>query len=253
MNMQISVIIPIYNEQGNIKQVTQSVLDILVSMDKSWELLLVDDGSCDGTYAELMKLGYSKGITVVRHTKNLGKSRALKTGFDLAKGDVIITLDADGQHNPAHIPRFLDDLCTGVDVVVAKRMNRANSLIRNSMSRTYNWFLRTTMELPYSDFNSGYMAFKRDCLDKIGFTQQEIDRYNGLHRYLIPLALINGYKIIEVPVEHLPRMHGKSFIRFEEHFLPIVRDYALFMKEHYKELQYSKRTAFTLTKNSHHI
>lgn len=235
--MYASVIIPYYNEKKNVRRVTESVLEVLAKESIHSEIILVDDGSIDDSSEELRALASQKKVKLITHNKNLGKSRALRTGFDIAEGDVILTLDADGQHDPKYIPQFLDELCNGADIVVARRMNRANTKVRNAFSAFYNWFLQVTLKVPYADFNSGYMAFTRECVNAIGFSKQEIDGYNGLHRYLIPLGLFHGFHVTQISIEHLPRMSGRSFIRFETHSLPLVKDHIRFMRQHYSELE----------------
>ncbi len=237
--MKVSVVIPIYNEEGNIKRVTGNVWNVLTRYGIDSEILLVDDGSTDNSRSEATACITSGSIKLYCHGRNLGKSRSLRTGFDYATGDIIITIDGDGQHDPEYIPRFLDEFDGNISMVSGKRTKRANQWIRNQASSLYNTLLKQGLGLPFNDYNCGYMSLTRECANGIGFTADRIDRYSGLHRYLIPLAVIHGFGVKEIPIEQLPRICGRSKYNIRS-LVPAIEDYIMFMSEYSEQLKMIK-------------
>lgn len=192
----ISVVVPVYNEENAIEEVLKNISSALEKYDH--EIIVVDDGSTDNTRE---RAEYKNSI-VISHKKNMGKSDALNTGFRIAKGDYIFMIDGDGQFDPADMPKFIEKLDEGYDIVngYCKKKDPLGKLI---FSRIYNSICRKVFDIKIRQFNLGFKAFRREVLEGI-------DLKNGEHRYIIPILKKNSSKICEVPVSYYPRKDGKS-------------------------------------------
>lgn len=212
-----SLVIPAYNEEGSLEPLCQQLKSILKSLN--WEVVFVDDGSTDRSFSILEKL-YSKDkrIKVIQFRKNFGKAPALAAGFEMAKGDVIITMDADLQNDPMDIPKFAKKIDEGFDVVNGWRSQRDDPLSKTLPSKIYNRLAQTITGIKLHDSNCGFKAFKKDVLE-------DIDLYGEMHRYIPIFLAAKGYKLAEIKIRHHPRKYGKSkygFFRLLKGFLDLL-------------------------------
>jgi glycosyltransferase involved in cell wall biosynthesis len=231
MLMDCTTILLIFNEEQNIEPLTKSILDVYKKSKISGEVLLVDDGSIDNSpkVCDTLANKYDN-VQTIHHSPNKGRSYAIQTGFKHAKGDVIILMDGDRQYNPDEIPQFLEKINDGYDVISGYRTHREDKFIRKLISRVYNrWIIQRSLNLDVRDQNSGFKAFKKKAAQGINFNPEG---YAGLHRFILPLAKLNGYSIAEIPISHYPRPAGKSYIK--AYTVPIITllDYLKFKKEH---------------------
>ncbi len=225
--MECSTILLIYNEKYNIEPLTERILKVYNEHHIDGETLLVDDGSYDGSAEVCDELAKKyKNVRVVHHPRNRGRSYAIQTGFLESNGDIVIIMDGDCQYEPEEIPKFLETVHAGYDVVSGNRIDRADDSIRRFISRTYNkLIIQNVFNLSVNDQNSGFKAFKKDAAKNMDF---DPDGFLGLHRFLLPLAKIKGYTITEIPIAHYDRTSGKSYIKFYTVPLITLRDYFKF-------------------------
>src|SRR5690606_37119223 len=169
-----------------------------------WEIILVDDGSTDGSFSVLRELAeQDPQIRAIRLRRNLGKAAALQIGFAHANGDVVVSLDADLQDDPNEIPRLLAELAKGYDLVSGWKRKRHDSLARVIASRLFNAAVRRVSGVELHDLNSGFKAYRR-------WVTQDIQIYGELHRFIPVIAAWKGYAVSEVEVAHRPRRFGRS-------------------------------------------
>lgn len=205
-DLDISIIIPVKNEQENIPLLAKEVDMAMGSMDYSWECIWLDDGSTDSTLAELERLNRAESHhQFISLSRNYGQSAALYTGFCYAKGEILVTLDGDGQNDPADIPalvkRLLDE---NADMVNGIRQKRRDSVVRKISSRIGNGFRNRVTKEQVRDVGCSLRAFRHRCVENIPV-------FKGMHRFLPTLARIRGCaKILEMPVNHRPRVHGQT-------------------------------------------
>jgi len=244
--MFISVIVLIYNEEGNIEPQTEALLSSFGKHKLDGEILLMDDGSEDETPGVCDRLDEKYPLVrALHHRPNKGRSFGIQTGFAEAKGDIVFIIDGDQQYEPDEIPKFIEKIEEGWDVVSGLRTDRADKSHRSFISRTYNWLLiKRKFKLDVRDQNSGFKAFKKDVVKNFGF---EPEGYLGLHRYILPLAKIKGYTITEIPIKHYPRTSGKSYIK--SYTVPFIafRDYMKFVKQYKKEIKAFCKAASTVS------
>jgi len=220
--MNISVVIPLFNEQNSLEELTKKIAQIIDGMKLKYEILLIDDGSTDNSWIKISKIcSINPNIKGIRFLKNFGKSQALSAGFNTSKGDVIITMDADLQDDPNEIPELYRlvkeekfDLVSGW-----KKVRHDSYFSKNIPSKVFNWAARVTSGIKLNDFNCGIKAYKKDLINQIKLT-------GGMHRYIPVLAKNAGYsKITEKVVIHHPRKHGKTkygYDRFIKGFLDLI-------------------------------
>lgn len=201
--MQISVVIPAYDEADAIPDLLRRLVGTLPSLAPTWEVVVVDDGSTDGTPDVVQGLGLP-GVTVVPMRVNQGKSAALRQGLGVASGDVVILMDADGQDDPGELERMIKTLDEDdLDLVTGRRATRNDRAAKRIPSRLYNWTTSRVTGVPGRDFNSGFKAMRSEVA-------RSLDLYGELHRYIPVLAAWNGFRVGEVDVEHHPRAGGES-------------------------------------------
>ncbi len=201
--MPISVVIPAYDEADSLPGLLERLVATLPAVDERWEVIVVDDGSTDGTADAVRGLGLA-GVGVVSLRVNQGKSAALRRGLAEATGDVVVLMDADGQDDPDELARLvktLDD--EDLDLVTGRRAHRNDRAAKRIPSRLYNWTTSRVTGVPGRDFNSGFKAMRADVV-------RSLDLYGELHRYIPVLAAWNGFRIGEVDVTHHPRSGGSS-------------------------------------------
>lgn len=198
---KLSLVIPVYNEEGNARLLTESIEVALVGFD--YEVIFVDDFSTDGTRQEIKNMNDPR-VVLIEMKMNYGQSSALLAGIDYAQGDYIITMDGDLQNDPSDIPMMLDILEEGDwDVVTGIRGKRKDSLIRTFPSKIANYIIRKTTKLDIQDHGCALKVFTKE-------TAKELNLYGELHRFITLLAHSNGARITEVKVKHHPRKFGVS-------------------------------------------
>jgi hypothetical protein len=200
----LSVVIPAMNEQGNILALHRAIADVLEGIGVTFELIFVDDGSTDGTWQAIEELSAGdRRVIGLRHRRNFGKARGLATGFAVASGEIVLTMDADLQDDPAEIPRFLAKLDEGFDLVSGWKQRRQDPLGKTLPSRLFNATVRAVSGVPLHDFNCGFKIYRADVV-------RSIRLYGELHRFTPVLAHAEGFRVGELPVRHHPRRWGIS-------------------------------------------
>jgi glycosyltransferase involved in cell wall biosynthesis len=200
----LSVVVPVYNEERSVELLYDEVASALDPLERAWEVVFVDDGSTDGSFGALTRLhARAPNVRVVRLRRNFGKAAALAAGFAQAGGDVIVTIDADGQDDPAEIPRLLAKLDEGFDLVSGWKTRRRDPWRRRILSRVFNTVTGWISGVRLHDMNCGLKAYRANVVKGLAL-------YGELHRFLPVLAYERGYRVAELPVNHRPREHGRS-------------------------------------------
>jgi dolichol-phosphate mannosyltransferase len=200
----ISVVVPVKDEAGNVGPLAREIAAALAG--ESHEILFVDDGSTDGTAAALQALkGEIPQLRALRHGRNLGQSRGIRTGVQAARGEIIVTLDGDGQNDPADIPKLLSALRVEPDVAMVSgvRVKRQDSTSRRWASRLGNGFRSALLGDGATDTGCGLKVFRRTVF-------LDLPYFDHIHRFLIALVLREGWQVRYVPVNHRPRLTGTS-------------------------------------------
>ena len=210
--MDISIIIPFYNEEESLPVLYHKVVDVLDRSKKSFEIIFIDDGSTDNSYEQVKALKQNnKDIKLIKLRSNSGKARALDEGFQLAGGAIVFTMDADLQDDPEEIPRFFSKIEEGYDLVSGWKKRRFDPLEKRLVSKFFNYITSLVTDIKLHDFNCGFKAYKKEVLD-------EIKVYGDLHRYIPALAHWRGFRVGEIPVQHHPRAFGKSKYGWRRYF-----------------------------------
>ena len=200
----ISVVVPLLNEEASLEALYSELAATLDGQDEPWEVIFVDDGSTDGSAAVLAQLrDEAPNVVVVRLRRNFGKAAALQAGFLEARGDVVVTIDADLQDDPAEIPQLLAKLHEGFDLVSGWKTRRNDPISRRLLSRLFNWATAVVSGVRLHDVNCGLKAYRSEVL-------QGMRLYGELHRFIPVLAAYRGFRIAEISVHHRPRQHGRS-------------------------------------------
>ena len=219
MTPRVSVVIPAYNEADNLAALFAELSTALESLGTSYEVVLVDDGSTDGTPEALVGLqARHPALRVVRFRDNAGQSAAFLAGFEAARGEVVVTLDADLQNNPADIPELVRRL-EGHDAVLGVRARRRDSFLRRVSSRVANAVRRAATGDGLADVGCSLKAFRRECL-------RDLPRFNGVHRFFGTLVVWKGCRVVEVPVDHRPRRAGRAKYNLRNRALRTLLDLA---------------------------
>lgn len=199
-----SVAIPLYNEAESVDELVSKVAHTLQSLGKPWELILVDDGSTDGSFARIvaLKKRYPE-LRGLRFSQNNGQTAAMAAGIKAAIGEIIITLDADLQNDPADIPLLLAALDDNYDAAVGWRKKRNDNFIRRVSSKFANWVRNLISNETIKDTGCSLKAFRSRAI-------QHIELFEGMHRFLPTLVKMGGGRVIEVEVSHHPRVKGVS-------------------------------------------
>ena len=201
---RLSVVVPAMNEEGNLEALCSTLAGVLDREGIDFEILIVDDGSTDGTWHVAKGLSArDPRVAALRHRRNFGKARGLATGFAAARGDLILTMDADLQDDPAEIPRFLAKLDEGFDLVSGWKQRRQDPLGKTLPSRLFNATVRIVSGVPLHDFNCGFKLYRADVV-------RNIRLYGELHRFTPVLAHAEGFRVGELAVRHHPRRWGTS-------------------------------------------
>jgi len=200
----ISIVIPLHNEERSIALLYDELEAALEPLGQDWEAVFVDDGSTDGSFAALTRLHEAReNVSVVRLRRNFGKAAALATGFAQARGETVVTIDADLQDDPAEIPKLLLKLDEGFDLVSGWKTRRRDPLRRRVLSRVFNWATGRMSGLRLHDMNCGLKAYRAEVVHGLRL-------YGELHRFIPVIAHYRGFRIAELPVNHRPREHGRS-------------------------------------------
>jgi glycosyltransferase involved in cell wall biosynthesis len=200
----VSIIMPVYNEQDSLTVLLDEINRALTFIPH--EIIAVDDGSTDDSAKTLARLAVQyAGLRVVSLERRSGQSAAVAAGFDAARGDIVVTLDADGQHDPADIPRMLLLVETpgGPDAVMGFRASRIDSSWKRAQSRIANSIRDIITGDHVRDSACSLRVMRRSAV-------MRVPRFNGMHRFLPTLLRMGGEKVIQVPINHRPRLHGKS-------------------------------------------
>lgn len=203
-NNLISIIIPAYNEEGSIPHIIESLELVMGNIGRDYEIVFIDDGSSDNTFNKL-KVHQCKNprIKIIKFRRNFGQSAALAAGFHHAKGDTIISMDADLQNDPADIPSLLNKLNEDYDVVCGWRFNRKDQASKKIFSKIANFLRRSLTGEVIHDSGCTLRAYKKQAVS-------ELDLYGEMHRYIPAMLLWKGFKIGEVKVHHHARQYGKT-------------------------------------------
>ncbi|HUO91399.1 MAG TPA: glycosyltransferase family 2 protein [Rhizomicrobium sp.] len=207
MQVALSVVVPVKDEAENIAPLAREIAQAVAS-ETSAEIVFVDDGSSDRTADALLGLKETlPQLRVVQHGRNMGQSRAVRTGVRWARGDIIVVLDGDGQNDPADIPRLLDEFSKGnaacVGLVQGQRARRQDSMTKKLASRIANGIRRRLLNDGATDVGCGLKAFRRDAFLALPY-------FDHMHRYMVALMLREGFEVRFVEVNHRPRLHGRS-------------------------------------------
>lgn len=204
-SLDLSIVLPVFNEAGALPGLHAEVSSVLASLDKSYEIVAVDDGSRDESFAVLKRLAQTDPhLVVVSLRRNFGQTAALAAGFDHARGDVVITSDADGQNDPADIPKILAKLDEGYDIVSGWRQNRQEPFfMRRLPSIIANWLISRGTDVRLHDYGCSLKAYRSEII-------KNIHLYGELHRFIPALASWMGVRIAEVTVNDRARQYGQS-------------------------------------------
>ena len=199
---EISLVVPVFNEAENLPVLDREIREAMAVAGRSYEVIYVDDGSTDASPRLLSELARSDNrIRVVRQRRNSGQSAAFEAGFRHARGEIVVTLDADLQNDPADIPRLLEKM-DGWDVVSGVRSRRQDSWVRRVSSRVANRVRNRVTRDSVTDVGCTLRAMRAEYLRRIPV-------FNGMHRFLPTLLRMEGARVTEMPVNHRPRLHGQ--------------------------------------------
>lgn len=201
----LSIVIPVYNEEENLPQLYAETKEACVKLDRNYEILFIDDGSTDNSFPVLNRIqAKDPKVSVIRLRKNFGQTAAMAAGFDHARGDVVITLDADLQNDPHDFGRLLEKIDEGYDIVSGWRADRKDKyLTRRLPSHCANWLISFITRVKLHDYGCTLKAFRREVFENINL-------YGELHRFIPAIASTIGVSIAEIKVNHRPRRFGKS-------------------------------------------
>jgi glycosyltransferase involved in cell wall biosynthesis len=202
---KFSVVVPLYNEEANAIPLYARLTQVMAGLDEPYEIVFVDDGSTDHTLKRLHEIYDSDSrVRIVTLRRNFGQTAALKAGFDVARGDIIISMDGDLQHDPEEIPAFVAKIEEGYDIVSGWRAQRRDGwLTRQLPSRIANWMMAKLSGVALHDFGTTFKAYRREII-------QNIQLYGELHRFIPALAAGSGARITEIAINNPPRQNGKS-------------------------------------------
>jgi len=203
---RISIVIPVFNEEQNVEELVQRLAD---AVTESAEFIFVDDGSTDGTYARLSALAESDPrLRVIRFRRNFGQTAALSAGIDHARGDIIVPMDGDLQNDPRDIPRLLEKIDEGYDVVSGWRIRRQDPLGKRLPSLLANRLISWISGVHLHDYGCSLKAYRRSVLE-------DVRLYGEMHRFVPIYASWQGARVTELPVDHHPRTRGRSHYGIE--------------------------------------
>jgi dolichol-phosphate mannosyltransferase len=199
---EISAVVPCFEEAGSLPPLIEELRAVLAGTGRDFEIVCVDDGSGDGTAGVVRRLAAAvPELRLLRHVMRSGQSAALATGLRAARGTVLLTLDGDGQNDPADLPRLLAALAAGADAACGVRARRRDGWLRRASSRVGNAFRDVVTGVRVRDAGCGLRALRRECL-------AELPVFDGLHRFIPTLLKLQGFTVVELEVNHRPRLAG---------------------------------------------
>ncbi|MCA9202605.1 MAG: glycosyltransferase family 2 protein [Planctomycetales bacterium] len=220
----LSTVIPVYNEVESVRLLHGELSDVASQHGYELDIVFVDDGSSDGSWDVIEQLSREDSrVRGIRFRRNFGKAAALSAGFAAARGELVLTLDADLQDNPKEIPRFLAAMDSGLDVVSGWKRTRHDPWHKVGPSRVFNWLVGRMTGVKLHDHNCGFKCYRREIFD-------EVRLYGELHRFVPVLAAARGWKVGEIEVDHRARQFGRSKYgvrRFIKGFLDLLTVYFL--------------------------
>ena len=202
--MDLSIVIPVFNEEQSLGPLYESLVSVLDQLSRSAEIIFVNDGSTDGSALRLDRLAAADPrVCVVHLRRNYGQTAALMAAINYSSGDIIIPMDGDGQNDPRDIPRLLDKLAEGYDVVSGWRKEREDTVTRRLPSVVANWLISTVMGVKLHDYGCTLKAYRRAVIE-------EVRLYGEMHRFIPVYAAWEGARVTELVVSHHPRRFGRS-------------------------------------------
>ena len=200
----LSFVIPVCNEDESLEELYAAIMKVVVEHSFQADIVFIDDGSTDESWQVIERLAAKNAsVSGIRFRRNFGKAAALAAGFDSAQGEIIITMDGDLQDDPKEVPRFLEELDKGFDVVSGWKQVRHDPWHKVLPSRVFNWMVGALTGVKIHDHNCGFKAYRREVFD-------EIKLYGELHRFVPVLAAAKGWRVSEITVEHHARKYGQS-------------------------------------------
>ncbi|MEZ6140519.1 MAG: glycosyltransferase family 2 protein [Zavarzinella sp.] len=204
MNKKISILVPLWNEADSLHALHQQISEVMTGLSQPWEIIYIDDGSTDESWKMIQEFSAAGShIGGIRQRKNFGKAAALQAGYDHCRGDIIMTLDADLQDDPAEIPQFLKKMSEGFELVSGWKKIRHDPWHKVFPSRVFNGMVSWLTGVALHDHNCGMKAYSSAIC-------QEIRLYGELHRFIPVLAADRGFRVGEVIIQHRPRQFGSS-------------------------------------------
>jgi glycosyltransferase involved in cell wall biosynthesis len=202
---KVSIVIPIYNEALNLPGLFERLAEALQQFTTPYEVIMVDDGSKDGSYQKILELAHGRPVTAIKLRRNFGQTAALAAGIERATGTIIVTLDSDLENDPRDIPKLLKKMEEGFDVVSGWRKNRWEGafLTRKLPSITANWLISKMSGTKLHDYGCTLKAYRAEYL-------KGVQLYGQMHRFIPAYVAWQGGRVSELPVSYQPRMHGKS-------------------------------------------
>lgn len=203
--MNLSIIVPLYNEEKSVQPLYEAIVGAVDPMMIDYEILLVDDGSRDGTFVKARELAVKDTrIRVIKFRQNYGQTPAMAAGIEHARGEILITMDGDLQNDPKDIPLFMEKISEGYDLVCGWRVKRQDKMVtRKIPSKVANWLIGKVTGVPIKDNGCSLKAYRADLI-------QAIPLYGEMHRFIPAMASIAGCKIAQIPVRHHARKFGKT-------------------------------------------
>ena len=200
-----SIVIPVHNEEESIVPLFAKIVEVMEAQDWEFEIVFVDDASTDGSSLLLEQIAaLDSRVVVIQLRRNFGQTPALAAGFDHARGEVIISMDGDFQHDPADLPALIERIHQGYDIVSGWRKDRVdNYLTRRLPSAIANWAMKVLSGVPLHDFGTTFKAYRRETI-------RGVNLYGELHRFIPALAMLQGARITEVPIRNTVRTNGRS-------------------------------------------
>lgn len=208
----LSIVVPLYNEEESVEKLVDKIVETGRTFNFSYEIILVDDGSKDQTWSIIEKLaGDITQLRAVKFRRNYGQTSAMVAGFDYARGEIIVTLDGDLQNDPGDIPKLLEKIDEGYDIVSGWRKDRKDHFSRVLPSNVANAVISLSTGVKLHDYGCSLKAYRAGCV-------KALDAYGEMHRFFPALASMTGARITEIPVNHSPRKYGVSKYGFDRIF-----------------------------------
>jgi len=202
--LDLSIVVPVHDEEDNVGPLYEALTTALKELGRTYEIIVVDDGSRDDTYQRLLPFAEAdESFKLIKLRRNFGQTAAMAAGFDRAVGEIVIPMDGDLQNDPTDIPRLLAKLEEGYDVVSGWRKDRQDNAVRRLPSRAANWLIGRVTGVRLHDYGCTLKAYRADVIE-------ETRLYGEMHRFLPALAAQTGARIAELPVQHHPRVSGRS-------------------------------------------